>query len=254
MNKDEALNKFTFMMEYRNLSSNTIHMYRWYLSRMFDFYQLEDVSILDVSMAQNYVVHMKQTYAPASLNAVISAIRYFFDVVLEAPLSRRQFPNILYHPVEITVGEVARLKVSDIDSKNMLLSIQNSKRGKSRKVPLSNTLLRALREYWIVYKPDKNEYLFPAVQSNSKTPYINQSYINILFKEYIKNFSFYVPTMRFHNLRDTYATLMLKNGCNIFTLKKLLGHSSFSSTSRYIKYDISDLAQAPVLSSLMEIE
>ena len=169
MNKDEALNKFTFMMEYRNLSSNTIHMYRWYLSRMFDFYQLEDVSILDVSMAQNYVVHMKQTYAPASLNAVISAIRYFFDVVLESPLSRRQFPNILYHPVEITVftdeqihllldtkdirlraflllgldaglrvGEVARLKVSDIDSKNMLLSIQNSKRGKSRKVPLSN--------------------------------------------------------------------------------------------------------------------
>ena len=90
----------------------------------------------------------------------------------------------------------------------------------SRKVPLSNTLLKALREYWIVYKPDKNEYLFPAVQSNSKTPYINQSYINILFKEYIKNFSFYVPTMRFHNLRDTYATLMLKNGCNILNFVK----------------------------------
>ena len=98
MNKDEALNKFTFMMEYRNLSSNTIHMYQWYLSQMFDFYHLEDVSILNVSMAQNYVVHMKQTYAPAYLNAVISAIRYFFDVVLESPLSRRQFPNIYMIP------------------------------------------------------------------------------------------------------------------------------------------------------------
>ena len=76
----------------------------------------------------------------------------------------------------------------------------------------------------------------------------------MLFKNHIKNFSFYVPTMRFHNLRDTYATLMLKNECNIFTLKKLLGHSNFSSTSRYIKFDISDLAHAPVLSSLMEIE
>lgn len=193
MNKDEALNKFTFMMEYRNLSSNTIHMYQWYLSQMFDFYHLEDVSILNVSMAQNYVVHMKKTYAPTSLNAIISAIRYFFDVVLESPLSRRQFPNILYDPVEITVftdeqihllldtkdvrlraflllgldaglrvGEVARLKVSDIDSKNMLLSIRNSKRGKSRKVPLSNALLNALRKYWIVYRPDKNGYLFPA--------------------------------------------------------------------------------------------
>ena len=103
MNKDEALNKFIFMMEYRNLSSNTIHMYQWYLSKMFDFYQLEDVSILNISMVQNYVVHMKQTYAPASLNVIISAIRYFFDVVLETPLSRRQFPNILYDPVEITV-------------------------------------------------------------------------------------------------------------------------------------------------------
>ena len=285
MNKDEALNKFIFMMEYRNLSSNTIHMYQWYLSKMFDFYQLEDVSILNISMAQNYVVHMKQTYAPASLNVIISAIRYFFDVVLETPLSRRQFPNILYDSVEITVftdeqihllldtndvrlraflllgldaglrvGEVARLKVSDIDSKNMLLSIHKSKRGKSRKVPLSNALLNALRKYWIVYKPDKNGYLFPSVRLNSKTPYINQKYINKLFRKHIKQFSFYVPSTRFHNLRDTYATLMLKNGCNIFTLKKLLGHSSFSSTSRYIKYDISDLTQAPVLSSLMEIE
>ena len=226
MNKDEALNKFTFMMEYRNLSSNTIHMYQWYLSQMFDFYQLEDVSILNVSMVQNYVVHMKQTYAPASLNAIVSAIRYFFDVVLETPLSRRQFPNILYDPVEITVftdeqihllldtkdvrlraflllgldaglrvGEVARLKVSDIDSKNMLLYIRNSKRGKSRKVPLSNALLNALRKYWIVYTPDKDGYLFPSVHSDSKNPYINQNYINKLLRRWTKGYTIKQPNM-----------------------------------------------------------
>lgn len=118
----------------------------------------------------------------------------------------------------------------------------------------SNTLLKALRKYWIIYTPDKDGYLFPSVYSGSKNPYLNENYINRLFRKHIKQFSFYVPSMRYHNLRDTYATLMLKNGCNIFTLKKLLGHSSFSSTSRYIKCDISDLAQAPVLSSLMEIE
>lgn len=285
MNKDEALNKFTFMMAYRNLSPNTIHMYKWYLSRMFDFYQLEDVSDFDVKTVQNYVVHLKQTYAPASLNAVISAVRYFFDVVLETPLSRRQFPNILYDPVEINVftndqihlmldtndvrlrvflllgldaglrvGEAARLRVKDIDSKNMLLCIHKSKRGKSRKVPLSNTLLKALREYWLVYKPDKNGYLFPAVKSNSKNPYMNQNYISAIFRNHIKQFDFYNSSLRFHNLRDTYATFMLKNGCDIFTLKKILGHSSFSSTARYIKYDTSDLAQAPALSSLIGIE
>lgn len=285
MNKDEALNKFIFMMEYRNLSSNTVHMYSWYLSRMFDFYQLKDVSSLDVKMAQDYIVSLKQKYSPASLNAVISAVRYFFDVVLENPLSRRQFPNILYNPVDITiftdeqihmllntkdvrlraflllgldagfrVGEVARLRISDIDSKNMFLFIRNSKRGKSRKVPLSNTLLKALREYWYVYRPDRDGYLFPSIRSNSKNPHINKNSINAIFRNYIKQFDFYDPHMRFHNLRDTYATLMIKNGCDIFTLKKLLGHSSFSSTSRYIKYENSDLALAPVISLLMEIE
>ena len=285
MNKDEALNKFTFMMEYRNLSPHTIYMYHWYLSKMFDFYSLDDVSNLDVEMAQNYVVHLKQTYSPASLNGVISGIRYFYDVVLETPLSRRQFPNILYDPAEITiftneqihlilntkdvrlraflllgldagfrVGEVARLKVSDIDSENMILHIRKSKRGKSRIVPLSNALLKALREYWIVYRPDKNGYMFLSKSYNAKTPHINQNYINYIFREHIKQLDFYEPFMRFHNLRDTYATLMLKNGCDIFALKKLMGHSSFASTARYIKYDTSDLEDVPELSSLMEID
>lgn len=285
MTKDEALNNFIFMMEFRNLSNNTIHMYEWYLKKMFEFYDFQDVSCLDVKAAQNYVVHLKQTYSPSSLNGVISAIRYFYDVVLNTPLSRRQFPNILYVPVEITVftdeqirllldtndlrlraflllgldagfrvGEVARLKVNDIDSKNMLLSIRKSKRGKTRKVPLSNALLRALREYWLVYRPDINGYLFPAINPDSKMPYINQNYISSLFKKYIKQFDFFHEDIRFHNLRDTYATLMLKNGCSIFTLKKLLGHSSFAATSRYIKHDISDYDKAPVLSSLMGIE
>lgn len=285
MNKDEALNKFTFMMEYRNLSPHTIHMYYWYLSKMFDFYDFDDISNLDVKAAQNYVVHLKQTYSPASLNSVISGIRYFYDVVLETPLSRRQFPNILYDPAEITVftnqqihllldtkdvrlraflllgldagfrvSEVAHLKVSDIDSLNMFLSIRKSKRGKSRKVPLSNALLKALREYWLVYKPDKKGYMFLSKSPDAKTPHINQNYINYIFRKHIKQFDFYIPSMRFHNLRDTYATLMLKSGCDIFALKKLMGHSSFSSTARYIKYNTSDLEEVPVLSSLLEIE
>lgn len=236
MNKDEALNKFAFMMEYRNLAEKTIYQYSYYLSKMFDFYQLEDVSNLDVKTVQNYVVYLKRTYSPSSLNAVISAIRYFFDVVLEIPLSRRQFPNILYDPVEINiftdeqihllldtndvrlrvflllgldagfrVGEVARLRVKDIDSKNMLLSIHKSKRGKSRKVPLSDALLKALREYWIVYKPDKNGFLFPSIHSDAKYLHLNQNYINNIFKVHIKQFYFYSPCLRFHNLRDTYA-------------------------------------------------
>lgn len=277
MHKDEALQKFEYMMEYRNLSQNTIHMYSWYLSKFIDYCSYSDVFTLTPVHAQQFIVHLKSKYAPQSLNSVISGVRYFYDVVLEKPLSRRQFPNILYNQKDIyvfsnaqiysllntkdvrirafillgldaglRVGEVARLKVSDIDSKSStkMLYIRNSKRNKSRKVPMSDMLHEALQEYWKVYRSDPNGYLFTGKESS----HINQNYINNLFKKYLKNFDFYSDEIRFHNLRDTYATLMLRNGCNIFTLKKLLGHNSFSSTARYIKCDTSDLESVPTIS------
>lgn len=283
MHKDEALQRFVYMMEYRNLAQNTIHMYSWYLSNFIDYTACDDVFSLTVFHAQEYVVHLKGTYAPQSLNSVISGIRYFYDVVLERPLSRRQFPNILYKQKEIfvfspdqirsllhtsdvrirafillgldaglRVGEIARLKISDIDSKSpvKMLYIRNSKRNKSRKVPMSDALHKALQEYWKVYRTDPKGYLFVG-KNNS---HINQNYINNLFKRYLKNFDFYSDEIRFHNLRDTYATLMLRNGCNIFTLKKLLGHNSFSSTARYIKCDTSDLEAVSAVSHSLEFD
>ncbi len=197
---------------------------------------------------------------------------------MEKPLTRRQFPNIIYPQNEIfifsndqvrmllasadirlramiflgidaglRVSEVAHLKVKDIDSKSSFKSIyiRNSKRNKSRKVPMSDSLHKILQEYWKVYRPDPNGYLFTG---KDKSSHINQNYINNLFKNHLRSFDFYSDDIRFHNLRDTYATMMLRNGCNIFTLKKLLGHNSFSSTARYIKCDTSDLEEAPAIS------
>jgi integrase len=45
-------------------------------------------------------------------------------------------------------SEVAHLKVQDIDSERMLLRVDQGKGGRDREVPLSPTLLPALREYY----------------------------------------------------------------------------------------------------------
>lgn len=115
---------------------------------------------------------------------------------------------------------------------------------------MSDTLHKALQEYWKVYRTDPKGYFI--VGKNSQQ-HINQNYVSNLFKKYLKSFDFYSNEIRFHNLRDTYATLMLRNGCNVFTLKRLLGHNSFSSTARYIKCDTSDLEVAPSVSHSLEI-
>lgn len=180
-------------------------MYSWYLSNFIDYTACDDVFSLTVFHAQEFIVHLKDIYSSRSLNSVISGIRYFYDVVLERPLSRRQFPNIIYQQKEIyvfsanqiyallntsdvrlrafillgldaglRVDEIARLKISDIDSKSPMKSlyIRKSKRNKSRKVPMSDILHKALQEYWKVYRTDPKGYLF--VGKNSQH-HINQN-------------------------------------------------------------------------------
>ena len=50
-------------------------------------------------------------------------------------------------------SELCRLKVSNIDSRRMMLRIERSKNGVDRDVPLSQKLLLTLREYWRWMRP-----------------------------------------------------------------------------------------------------
>lgn len=56
-------------------------------------------------------------------------------------------------------AELCRLKVSDVDSKRMMLRVIQGKGGIDREVPLSRKLLSALREYYRWMRPQT--HLFP---------------------------------------------------------------------------------------------
>jgi integrase len=57
-------------------------------------------------------------------------------------------------------AEVSLLKVSDVDSRRMMIRVERGKGGGGRDVPLSRALLETLREYWRWKKP--RTYLFPS--------------------------------------------------------------------------------------------
>ena len=59
-------------------------------------------------------------------------------------------------------AEVSLLKVSDIDSRRMMIRVERGKGGAGRDIPLSPALLETLREYWRWKKPRKLPFPQPA--------------------------------------------------------------------------------------------
>ncbi len=71
---------------------------------------------------------------------------------------------ILLYGTGLRRSEMCRLKVSDIDSKRMMLRVEQGKGGIDREVPLTKKLLTVLREYYRWMKPQT--YLFPGTVDN----------------------------------------------------------------------------------------
>lgn len=136
----------------------------------------------------------------------------------------------------LRVSEVINLKISDIDSKRMLIIVRNSKGRKDRIVTLSENLLEILREYYKTHKP--KEYLF----NGQKSLKYSATSCNAIIKKYLGD------QYHYHQLRHSGATTLLENGTDISLIQKLLGHNTIKTTQIYTHVSTSLLSkiQMPV--------
>jgi site-specific recombinase XerD len=129
-------------------------------------------------------------------------------------------------------AELCHLKVEDIDSKRMLIRIQQGKGGKDRDVPLSPKALETLREYWRWMKP--KTYLFPGTINGSRadrpiTPKVPWE----ACREAARRAGI-TKAVRPHLLRHSFATHLLEGGADLPTVQALLGHVDLKATSIYL--------------------
>jgi integrase/recombinase XerD len=129
-------------------------------------------------------------------------------------------------------AELCHLKVGDIDSKRMLIRIQQGKSGKDRDVPLSPKALETLREYWRWMKP--KTYLFPGTINGSRADKpITPKVLWEACREAAQRAGI-TKAVRPHLLRHSFATHLLEGGADLPTVQALLGHADLKPTSIYL--------------------
>src|SRR5262252_6431447 len=104
-------------------------------------------------------------------------------------------------------AELCRLKVSDIDSRRMMIRIQQGKGSRDREVPLSSKLLETLRAYWRWMKP--RTFLFPGTVKGWRADVPITSNIVWLACRQAANAAGITKRLSPHTLRHSYASHLL---------------------------------------------
>ncbi|EZP71725.1 Integrase [Sphingomonas paucimobilis] len=135
----------------------------------------------------------------------------------------------------LRVSEVAHLKVDDIDSKRMLIRVEQGKGGKDRNAMLSPQLLELLRMWWREGRKHgvliPHGWLFPG---QTVTDPISTRQLHRAVQEAAE-----VAGIRKrvspHTLRHSFATHLLEQDVDIRVIQVLLGHSKLETTALYTK-------------------
>jgi integrase/recombinase XerD len=137
----------------------------------------------------------------------------------------------------LRISETAHLKVSDIDSKRMMVRVQQGKGGKDRYTILSQIALDCLRQYWRYYRP--KEWLF---EGQKEGTHICISSIRQIFLEAKERAGITKPVSP-HTLRHSFATHLIEAGTSLHHVQLLLGHRSPTTTTVYLHVSRMNLAQ-----------
>ena len=132
----------------------------------------------------------------------------------------------LIYGAGLRVGEALRLQLKDVRPSEDLLYIRRSKGRKDRRVPLSATMLKLLRNYIQIYQP--KQYIFEGQNGGMYSARSAQQ----LFKRACQRAKILLP-VTLHTLRHSYATHLLEQGVGLRYIQEILGHSSPKTTMIY---------------------
>jgi integrase/recombinase XerD len=258
-------------MTVRNLSRSTQQSYLYAVAKFSRHFNRapDQLGMEDVRAYQLHLVAQKRSWS--HINQVACALRFFYGITLghKEALERivtgkepERLPPVLSaeeigrfleavaglrnrvalttaYAAGLRIGEVARLKVSSIDSKRMLIHVENGKGGRDRYAMLSPRLLDILRGYWKRAHPSL--WLFPGQEPGS---HVSTGALQAACRAARKRARI-GKHVTAHSLRHSFATHLLESGTDIRIIQVMLGHSHLETTARYAQVATSLIAGTP---------
>jgi len=256
--------RFIECMKVRGFASSTVTAYVRYVAECARFLGKSPEAMNDDDL-HRYLLHLaeERNLAESTRTIAVSALRFLFQHVLHRPWTyaalprprrRQRLPVVLSrdevkallrtvtYPLHVAMiatayacglrnSEVRTLIPDDIDSSRMVVRIRDSKGGKDRYVPLPQTLLELLREFWRKHRAKPSPWLFPSGFDREK-PLTGNSFANVCSKA-AKDAEIRKRVTP-HTLRHSFATHLLEANHDVRTIQVILGHRSIRTTAIYL--------------------
>jgi len=257
----ELRNKMIKCMQLRNLSPKTQKSYLEAVSGLARHY-MKSPEQISKDMVEDYLLYLRNDKgrAPNTIGTKVSGLKFLYNHVLHneenapdyAQRQTRKLPVVLTqeeiwriidapdnlkhrlilmttYSAGLRASEVIALKPKNIESRRMLILIEDGKGKKDRYTLLSEKLLGELRHYYRTFKP-KN-YLFPSAFKSRET--LSYESVRRIYEDARKKAGINKgPGL--HTLRHSFATHLLEAGYDIRKIQVLMGHSSLSTTMIYL--------------------
>lgn len=224
----------------RPYSTSTICTKIRSVKRFFEFLEKENIIFIDPAES------IKEPKSNLKINTFLT--EYEIKLILKQPDLRtaigirdRAILEVFYS-TGIRSNEMKSLGMYDIDVHAKTLRVRKGKGLKDRVVPIGSHAIKYLKVYLSKVRPKLN--IHNAAQTrlflNMQGKPLTRQVIGIIVKTHSKSAGIYKKVTA-HTLRHSFATLMVKNGADLVSVQKILGHENIRTTQLYIRSLIPDV-------------
>ena len=262
-------NKFIRELTIRGRAERTIQAYVAWVAALAKYYD-RSPDELSNEQIRVWLAHLRseRRLSGSSLNVAVQAVRAFQEWVLghDREVCVRGIPKCKRETVRAEVyakSEIAALlraanpgrdqvllsliygcglrredarllRVDDIDAERNQLRVRHGKGAKECVLPLPDHLIEALRAYWRSDRAKRpghdSPWLFQGARPGQP---MSKSLLLHLYARAVRAAGI-KRKGGLHTLRHSFATHLLEAGVEITLVQRLLGHTSLSTTARYL--------------------